>query len=270
MVCTGSLPDGRPYNPDPDVMFPRMYSMRSKLLVILALALAVAMPPAVLAAEKKGAAPARKSGTANAGAFYRYVNDKGVTVIDSAIPPQYVGRGYDVLSRSGQLLKRVAPTAVDDPADEGEAKRRREEAAMMIRRDAELKKLYSSPQDAERLRDRQIEAITLKIDYAKGQLLQVTGKRKRDLEQAARLERAGTPVPKDVRENLDRLNAQIATLDSDIRTLEDDKVRMRTEFAPIIERLKVLYPDKAVPAPAVTTPAAAPAAAPVVPAKGTP
>lgn len=268
MVCTGSLPDGRPYNPDPDVMFPRMYFMRSKLLVILALALAVAMPPAVLAAEKKGA-PAKKSG-ADAGAFYRYVNDKGVTVIDSAIPPQYVGRGYDVLSRSGQLLKRVAPTVVDDPADEGEAKRRREEAALMIRRDAELKKLYSSPQDAERLRDRQIEAITLKIDYAKGQLLQVTGKRKRDLEQAARLERAGTPVPKDVRESLARLNEQVVSLDNEIRVLESDKVRMRTEFGPIIERLKVLYPDKAVPAPAVTTPAAAPAAAPAVPAKRTP
>lgn len=245
--------------------------MRSKLLVTMALLLAVATPPALLAAEKKGSAPAKKSGSADAGAFYRYVNDKGVTVIDSAIPPQYVSQGYDVLSRSGQLLKRVAPTAVDNPADEGEARRRREEAAMMIRRDAELKKLYSSPQDAERLRDRQIEAIALKIDYAKGQLLQVTGKRKRDLEQAARLERAGTPVPKEMRENLARLNEQVVSLDNEIRVLESDKVRMRTEFGPIIERLKVLYPDKVVPAPtpAAPLPAAVPAAAPAVPAKGT-
>ncbi len=246
--------------------------MRSKLLVIMALVLAVATPPALLAAEKKGSAPAKKSGAADAGAFYRYVNDKGVTVIDSAIPPQYVSKGYDVLSRSGQLLKRVPPTVVDDPADEGEAKRRREEAAQMIRRDAELKKLYSSPQDAERLRDRQIEAITLKVDYAKGQLLQLTGKRKRDLEQAAKLERAGTPVPKEMRENLARLNEQIAGLDKDIRTLEDDKVRMRTDFGPIIERLKVLYPDKAAPAPAAAAVPAAPAApaTPAPPAKGTP
>lgn len=241
--------------------------MRSKLLVTMALLLAVATPPALLAAEKKGGAPAKKSGSADAGAFYRYVNDKGVTVIDSAIPPQYVSQGYDVLSRGGQLLKRVPPTVVDDPADEGEAKRRREEAALMIRRDAELRKLYSSPQDAERLRDRQIDAIALKIDYAKGQLLQLTGKRKSALEQAAKLERAGTPVPKDMRESIARLNEQVSTLDKDIRTLEADKVRMRTEFGPIIERLKVLYPEKAAAATAAPIPTpATPASVPATPA----
>lgn len=234
--------------------------MHKRLLVLLAAcALALNVAPSV-AAEKKAAAKSSGAG----GYLYRYTNEKGVTVIDSAIPPEFASKGYDILTRGGQLVQKVAPVASDGVLDEAEAKKKREETALMSRRDGELRKLYSSPQDAERLRNRQVEAITLKIDYAKGQLLQVTNKRKVELEQAAKLERKGTPVPPAMKDTITRLNTQATELDAQIKTLEGDKERLRAEFEPVIERLKVLYPDKA----AAATPAtpAAPGTAPAVPA----
>ncbi len=227
--------------------------MRIKLLsVTISLAFALA-GTASFAAEKGG------------GALYRYKNDKGVLVMESSIPPEYAAKGYQILTRSGQLLETVAPVAVIDAE---EAKRRREQSELgeqMIRRDGELRKLYSSPQDAERLRDRQIEAITLKVEYAKSQLSQLVSKRKGELEQAARLERQGTAVPPVIRENIERLNRQINEQDAQVKALQADSDKMRTDFGPIIERLKVIYPhkvnpdNKAVP-PVAGSPAPAPAA----------
>lgn len=46
--------------------------------------------------------------------LYRYVNDKGVVVLDrQGVPPQYIGKGYQVLNDQGRVIRTVppAPTA---------------------------------------------------------------------------------------------------------------------------------------------------------------
>lgn len=235
--------------------FHECLAMRIKQLSI-AISLALALVTAAAVAAEKG----------SGGSLYRYKNDKGVMVMDSSIPPEYAAKGYQILTRSGQLLETVAPVAVITPE---EAKRQREQheyGEQMIRKDSELRKLYSAPQDAERLRDRQIEAITLKIEYAKSQLSQLVSKRKGELEQAARLERQGTAVPPAMRENIERLNRQINEQDAQVKALQADSGKMRTDFEPIIERLKVIYPHKVNPdnkaGSTVASPSAAPSAAP--------
>lgn len=231
--------------------------MRIKQLSI-AISLALALITAAAVAAEKG----------SGGSLYRYKNDKGVMVMDSSIPPEYAAKGYQILTRSGQLLETVAPAAVITPEEAKRQREQHEHGEQMIRRDSELRKLYSAPQDAERLRDRQIEAITLKIEYAKSQLSQLVSKRKGELEQAARLERQGTAVPPVMRENIERLNRQINEQDAQVKVLQADSDKMRTDFEPIIERLKVIYPHKVNPdnkaGPTVASPSAAPAAAPAV------
>ena len=144
----------------------------SRLLMLLPLLLAsLALP--VEANERKSSAKG-SSGKEAGGYLYRYRNDKGVLVIDSFIPPEYARKGYQLVTRSGQVVQDVPPAAVDEALDEDENRRRREQEAQMSRRDTELRKLYSSPADAVRLRDRQVDAINLKIDFARGQILQLT------------------------------------------------------------------------------------------------
>ena len=231
---------------------------------ILLIPLLLAAAPVAEAAEKPGKGASGKEAGGN---FYRYRNDKGVLVIDSYIPPEYARKGYQLVTRSGQVVQDVPPS--EGPAiDEDAARKLREQEAQNSRRDVELRKLYSSPADAVRLRDRQLDAISLKIDFARGQVLQLAGKRKTDLEQAAALERQGKPVPKALAEGLERLNRQVAEQETQIRALEKDREELRAEFEPVIERLKVIYPNAPLlpppppPKPAATaTPAAKPAPA---------
>ena len=42
--------------------------------------------------------------------LYRYVDDKGVTVLDSRVPPKFISRGYEVLDAHGRV-KLVVPGA---------------------------------------------------------------------------------------------------------------------------------------------------------------
>lgn len=225
------------------------------------LLLAVAL--AGIAPVVDAAGPGAKGSAATQAAYYRYRNAQGVLVMERSIPPEYAGKGYQVLNSFMQVIQEVPPAAV---LTEEERRAKAESDVHNSRQDAELRKLYSAPQDAERLRDRQLEALGLKVEHARGQLNQTSGQRKVEMEQAARMERAGKPVPQHTRDTIDRLTRQAAEQDQQIRMLEGEQQRIRAEFEPIIARLKVIYPNKvsapAQPAPAASTPVAAPAVAP--------
>lgn len=189
--------------------------------------------------------------------LYRYKNAQGQLMIESSIPPEYATKGYQIITPSGQVLEDIPPSQAPSlSVDEERAKAQRE--AELQRQDVNLRKLYSAPQDAERQRDRQIDGIKQKQDFAKGQLSQLTSKRKAELEQAAAMERKGKPVPPETKASIERLNKQIAEQEQQVRSYDADMQRLREEFDPVIERLRVIYPNKAAPAAAPTTPAATP------------
>lgn len=225
-------------------------------LLLCAITCAVAVPPAV-AAEKSS------KKTSDVPALYRYRNSDGVVVMERSIPPEYTTKGYEILNSFGQVIQTVAPVTL---LTDEERKAKADMEAMSSRKDSELRKLYSSPADAERLRDRQLEALGLKIEHAKGQLGQTAAKRKAAVEEAARMERAGNKVPPAKRETIERLTLQVNAQEAEIKGLQQEQVRIRQQFEPILGRLRVIYPDKAgtpaVPAVApVTAAAQAPAAA---------
>jgi len=231
------------------------------MLVLCAITLVASAPPA-LAVEKSG----KKGG--DVPALYRYRNADGVLVMERSIPPEYTTKGYEVLNAFGQVIQTVAPVTL---LTEEERKARAEVEATSSRKDSELRKLYSSPQDAERLRDRQLEALGLKVEHARGQLSQTSAKRKTAVEEAARMERAGNKVPPAKRETIERLTLQVNAQEQEIRGLQQEQVRVREQFDPIIARLRVIYPDKAgTPAPVAGTGMPAPSAAPAVPTPGKP
>ena len=46
--------------------------------------------------------------------LFKYVNEDGVTVLDSRIPARYVRSGYTVLSSDGRVLEVVARALTDE------------------------------------------------------------------------------------------------------------------------------------------------------------
>ncbi len=172
---------------------------------------------------------------AGAAELYRYVNDKGVTVLDRlGVPPQFIGNGYEVLNEQGRVVKVVPPAP-----SEAERQRLAEEKAMASS-DAQLQRLYSTVDDVERARVRKLEEIDGQTSVAKANQ-QSLRTQQADLQaQAADIERAGRQVPEHLLVQIDNLRAEQANLDKEIRRYADMRKQVDASFQADKQRLKYL------------------------------
>lgn len=177
--------------------------------------------------------------------LYRYKNDQNILVIDDNVPPEYVHKGYDILNTSGRVIGRV-PRALT--AEELAAKHKAEgdvaEQARQREQDKRLLSIFSGPADAERARDRKLEALDVYINVTKGNILKLQGDFNNAQSQAAEKERAGQPVPAFLLESMDSLRRQIESAEASIREKQKEKADIRTEYAKDIERLRYLQAQK--------------------------
>lgn len=177
--------------------------------------------------------------------LYRYTNDKGVVVLDFHIPPDQLYRGYTVLSPSGSVLEVVPPSM--SPQEREDMKRRapellkaQEEKKKRDEEDRRLLAVFSTPEDAERARDRKLEALELQISVDKGNVARLQADFDETQAQAANKERSGQPVPDYIVEKIDSLSRQIATLSDGIKRREAEKEAIRKAADFDVERLKYL------------------------------
>lgn len=177
--------------------------------------------------------------------FYRYEDDNGVRVIRDTIPPDKVHKGYDILGSDGRLIKRVPRSLTEEELEAlEESKETREQMAEeRARQEAADKKLltiFSAPKDAERARDRKIEALDVLISVNRGNIVRLQSEYEQAQQQAAARERAGNAVPEHLIEKMDRIDRQIRKLQETIDEKEVEKEQVRQEYAEDIERLKYL------------------------------
>src|SRR5690606_38142570 len=108
------------------------------------------------------------SGVAAAAELYRYVDDKGVTVLSrQGVPPEFIGKGYEVLNDQGRVL-RVVP-----PAPTAEEFARIQAVKARAGSDAQLLRLYSSVDDVDRARERKLAELDGVTGVARGNLQSV-------------------------------------------------------------------------------------------------
>ena len=169
------------------------------------------------------------------GALYRYTTEQGRMVITSTLPSEAIYTGYEIIDGAGRVIR-----SVEAAMPEEERLRRRDELMEEIRRkeeDEKLRKLYSTPADAERARDRQVQALSLNIDYAKSSISQAEEKLETELVAAAQFEKAGKEVPETNKAAISQLNRQIEELRKEIASHEAAIEKTRAKFEPIISRL---------------------------------
>lgn len=131
-----------------------------------------------------------------AATLYRYINEKGYQEIGYSVPPDLAPNGYDVIDEAGRLLRRVAPQLSE------------EEYAAKLERD---RKLEACEKALERVR-RRYESLT-DIDKAEQAFVSQLAESQKNVQanldytntelakqqaQAASLERAGKPIPKNL------------------------------------------------------------------------
>lgn len=164
--------------------------------------------------------------------YYRYADERGITVISrQGVPPHLIGNGYEVLSEQGRVI-RVVPRA-PTPEEYRRMQAEKEQAKL----DRQLLMLYTRVEDIDRARDRKIADIDGQISIARGNLLSVDSL-KADLQsQAASQERAGRAVAPQLLKQIDdatidqqRLQKQISrylqSKQEVERAFERDKVRL--------------------------------------------
>ncbi len=180
--------------------------MQIKTFAGLALGVALVCASAVNAASGK---PAK--------VFYRYVNSEGVKVLHHSIPPKYAQKGYDIVSLSGKLVKRVPPAlSAEEAAAKEEAKALAEQLAHWDRR---LRRRYSSIADIEAAKKRKLNVLDTNILVINSNIATTKSNIERQQQQAADVERAGRAVPEAM------LNI-LRTLENDLEDSQE-QVRLR-------------------------------------------
>ena len=144
--------------------------------------------------------------------LYRYLDRNGTLVIDrQGVPPEYAGKGYDVLNEQGRVIRKVAPAL---PAAELE---RREQARQQAAADAQLLKLYSSVEDVDRAKTRKLAELDGLVAIKKANLDSAHQLQNQLMEQAAVQQRNGQALPADLQARLDAAAADQVRLQADLQ-----------------------------------------------------
>lgn len=175
--------------------------------------------------------------------LYRYLDRNGTLVIDrQGVPPEYAGKGYDVLNEQGRVIRKVAPAL---PAAELDRQARERQQVVV---DGQLRKLYSNVEDVDRAKARKLAELDGVLQIKKANLEATRQLQSQLMEQAAVQQRNGQALPADLQARLDAAAADQVRLQTDLQryaemrtstsaAFDADRARMqRLEGAPDTDR----------------------------------
>lgn len=174
--------------------------------------------------------------------YYRYVNDDGVTVLDSRIPPKYVKKGYEVVTASGQVLQVIPPTPSAEELEKLAAQRKQE--ARMAEWDEYLLRRYSSVADIESARERKLADFDASMSILRGNASNIEAQIQGVEARAADLERAGRSVPEILLENLQTLQIELDKAKQQIKSRLLEKQELEKRFDSEIRRFAQIRPQE--------------------------
>lgn len=162
----------------------------------------------------------------SAAEYYRYVNDKGLVVLDRlGVPPEFIERGYQVVDDQGRVVREVPP------APSLEERKRLAAEKTKAKSDAQLLRIYSEPADVDRARDRKLAELDGVISVAQSNLSSLRTQQANLQSKAAEVERAGRQVPEHLLVQIDNLKAEQAGVEKDIQRYRKNYDEAKAAFA---------------------------------------
>lgn len=167
--------------------------------------------------------------------LYRYIDSRGVTVLDrQGVPPEYIGKGYQVLNERGRVVQTVPP------APTAEEIQRKQAAQLQADANAQLLHRYSSLADLDRALARKQAELDGMITSSRNNLQAMLAQQADLQSQAAVQERAGRVVSADILAQLDSLRVQQERFNAQISGYQAAKVQADQDFAADRVRLQAL------------------------------
>jgi hypothetical protein len=174
-----------------------------------------------------------------AGAFYRYYNAEGIQVMDFSIPPEYIDKGYQILSPAGRLLKKVparsdadALTAAEMAAQEAQKKE-----------DAYILRSYSTLADVDRARKRRLALVEREISILKGNIAEYHRREMELKERAAAYQASGQQAPENITNILSELDSQQLSARKQLAERHKQYADVVVRFDRQRQRLQELRPE---------------------------
>ena len=174
--------------------------------------------------------------------YYRYLNDDGVVVISSRIPPRYVPSGYDVIARDGRLLKKVPPEL--SSKEKSALAKGQELKAKLKSWDDDLIRRYSHIADIEAAKERKLNQNRNHLRIVARNIEKIDGDIARLQHLAADDERDGRKASQDILDNIEALkHDRLAELNKQKNTLDQQRTIIE-KFDQDIERFKIIQRNK--------------------------
>ena len=186
----------------------------------------------------------------SAAALYRYKNDKGQTVLNSQVPPEYIKKGYEILNKQGRVIEVVPPAP---PPEELEARKAAREAARQAEAlakqraeaDQQLKRRYINTRNVISAYQRKIRQLDDLIRLNQGKIFSREELNEQVQSEAAALERRGQPIPDRFINELEENNLRIKEYQNLITETQAEKISTRDEFTDILKRMAKILNESA-------------------------
>ena len=164
--------------------------------------------------------------SASAHAAFKCVDEKGHTQIGDTPPPACANVTTYEINSSGGVIRKIEPPSQKAPVDT----RASDQAAIEAkRRDRALLESYGSEHEIDLARDRNIEMIRGRLESAKLQYEQLD-KREGELTKAIASYKGGQQAPQPVKDELERVSAQKASLGASVTRQEKDLETTKVRF----------------------------------------
>lgn len=173
--------------------------------------------------------------------LYRYLDENGVTVLDSRVPAEYVKHGYEVLDNHGRVVDTVA--AAPTPQELAETRAARAEQERQLQEDKTLLRLYSSVPDLERAKRRQLDQIENLIAATRTNIAVLQGQREELQSRAAAQQRAGREVEESILLEIAHVDAEMDRLQRLIAAKQEEVDAVHATFELRSARLERLLGD---------------------------
>ena len=174
--------------------------------------------------------------------YYRYLNDKGVPVLNHSLPPEFAQKGYQVVTASGDVVREVAPALSAE--ETARLRTEREETERLAEWDKELRRRYSSVLDIEAAQGRKVAQVESNLAILRGNLLNLRNQIAEQQGRAAEMERLGRPVPEGLLETLAALEKEVDITEQKIEQRRQERTEIVDKFQRDIERFKVIRPAR--------------------------
>lgn len=175
---------------------------------------------------------------------YKWVDDQGVTHYGETVPPEYAGKDRSELNPSGRVVntRDILTPEEREAKRQAELRKRQEVAATkeQQRKDKALMNTYSSVEEIELARSRNLQQVEARLSSLKAQIRMAQESHAGLQVEEERYRAAGKPVPVSLHEDLGNSQVRLTRLQEEYRKSEAEKTQVNERFDAEIRRYREL------------------------------